>query len=183
LRRNTQSYSPHPQRKEKMAAEEWRPVVGYEGHFEVSSLGRVRSVKHKPYKVFKLQPLRTEYLQVCLSKGNVRRSKSVHQLVAQAFIPNPENKPQINHKNGIPSDNRVGNLEWATAYENMQHAWKTKLIDNFGERNPLAKLNTEKVRLIRILQHTIDRPTLARLFGVDISNIGYVVKGITWKHV
>lgn len=178
--------------------EEWKSVIGYEGHFEVSNLGRVRSIKwtktprfpsrikKRKYigpRVFKPQPARGGYLQVCLSKDNHRHSYSLHRLVAAAFIPNPEGKPQVNHKNSDRSDNSVTNLEWVTPLENMQHGAAYGNIDNRGEKNTLSKLTREDVRKIRFLYPMLTQYKLAKLFGVDVSNIGYIVNRVTWIHV
>lgn len=102
-----------------MDEEVWKPVVGYEGLYEVSSKGRVRSLpfKHSNCKVLKLTQRNNGYLFLTLSKNRVQKPHSVHRLVAMAFIPNPDNKPTVNHKNEIRTDNRVENLEWATYYE------------------------------------------------------------------
>lgn len=99
--------------------EVWKPIIGYEGLYEVSSKGRVRSLpfKHSRCKILKLVPKKKGYLFLTLSKNGVQKPHSVHRLVAMAFIPNPENKPTVNHKNEIRTDNRVENLEWATYYE------------------------------------------------------------------
>lgn len=122
--------------------EEWRPVVGFEDDYEVSSEGNVRSVdrirKHIHWKTgkettYKLKgrlkkPLDSwdGYLETHLqhTENGVSRNyyARIHRLVAEAFIPNPENKPQVNHKNGNKKDNRVDNLEWVTEAENTQHA-------------------------------------------------------------
>lgn len=115
--------------------EVWQDVDGYEGLYQVSNLGRVKSLKRidtKPYKdgfrthivnerILKPFATRTGYLLVKLTKDKKEKSYQVHRLVAIAFIPNPENKPQINHKNGKREDNNLLNLEWVTASENARH--------------------------------------------------------------
>lgn len=105
-------------------SEVWKPVVGYEGLYEVSNIGRVRSINfHNSGKAKVMRPsLNTwGYLIVDLRKNNKRHSYTVHRLVAFAFIPNPDNLPEINHKNEIKYDNTVENLEWCTRKYNMNY--------------------------------------------------------------
>lgn len=96
--------------------EEWRPVKGYEGLYAVSSLGRVRSLERgttwHDVHVLKQWRLNGEYRQVRLCAGGKFKSYSVHRLVAQAFLPNPDNLPCVNHKDEDPSNNAACNLEW-----------------------------------------------------------------------
>lgn len=114
-----------PFNKEK---EEWKSVVGYEGYYEVSNMGRIRSIR---YGIKNLRLLRSTvgYLQIAFRVKNQIKRSSVHRIVAEAFIPNPENKPFVNHKNSVKSDNRLENLEWVTMSENVKHSY----ID--GKRN------------------------------------------------
>lgn len=118
--------------------EEWRDIKGYEGNYMVSNLGRVKSLVgwngHKYIKRDKiLNPYKQEVGQgyhrsvVKLHKNGKKKDAKVHRLVADAFIPNPENKPNINHKDGNPLNNIVSNLEWCSQKENVTHAIETGL--------------------------------------------------------
>lgn len=100
---------------------EWRKVIGYEDRYEVSDYGEVRNLNSE--RVLKLTTNSKGYAQVHLYCGghDTRKVKSVHRLVAEAFIPNPENKPQIDHINTVRTDNRVSNLRWVTQSENGQN--------------------------------------------------------------
>lgn len=101
--------------------ETWKDIVGFEGHYQVSNTGRVKSLKGGKERVMK--PGNTiKYLLITLSNGSLRKSFGVHRLVGQAFIENPLNKPQINHKDGNKKNNKVENLEWSTALENTLHS-------------------------------------------------------------
>ena len=115
-----------------MTEEIWRPVVGYEGLYEVSSYGRVRSVdryvksKSESYRLTKGKVLsgsitKDGYVRCLIKVNGVGRSYFAHRLVAETFIPNPDNLPQINHKDEDKRNNRVDNLEWCTAKYNMNY--------------------------------------------------------------
>lgn len=135
--------------------------------YYVTDTGDIYSRKHsRTSRIKKLAQMKSKsgYLFLTLCLNGVRQQKRVHRLVAEAFIPNPENKPQINHKNGIRDDNRIENLEWCTPSENILHAyrviktahsphyWKGK----FGENNPTHK------KVLQIKNNTI----VAKFYGL-----------------
>lgn len=122
--------------------EVWKDVLGYEGLYQISDQGRVFSVRRG--KLRKLNDTGRGYKQVALLKQGSREHTLVHRLVAEAFIPNPENKPQINHINGDKSDNRVENLEWCTMSENLYH--RHRVLNQPGCRSrPVVCTNTGEV--------------------------------------
>lgn len=108
----------------------WKPVVGYEGLYEVSSLGRAKWLKHN--KILKPFLMQKRYLMVNLSKEWIVKNITIHRMVVKAFIPNPKNKPQVNHKNWIKTDNRLENLEWCTSSENHLHSYHELWIDKYS---------------------------------------------------
>ena len=97
--------------------EEWRAVPGYEGLYEVSNIGNVRNVRRN--KLLRLLKTNNGYIRVFLCKNGIKTGFQVHRLVAQAFLPNPDNLPQINHKDEDKTNNNVTNLEWCTAKYNI----------------------------------------------------------------
>lgn len=118
-----------------MQDEIWRPVVGYEDCYEVSNLGRLRTVGHiieysdgrrrhvRGGRIISYgKPKSNGYYIKCLQMGSTKKYVTIHRLVATAFIPNPDNLEQVNHKNGVKTDNRASNLEWVSRSENSIHS-------------------------------------------------------------
>lgn len=108
----------------------WKAVPGYEGKYEASNKGEVRSLNYRGTGQAKvLKPLTSGkgYLMVGLCKNGRMHWEKIHRLVAILFVPNPENKPQVNHLDGVKTNNQASNLEWATGGENLAHAYKTGL--------------------------------------------------------
>lgn len=116
------------------------------------------------------------YTRVNLSKDGKQTVIRIHRLVAEAFIPNPDNKPCINHKNGIKSDNGVGNLEWCTYSENNKHAYYIGLKAK-GENHYLAKLSNKQVKEIREIRAStnISQSKLGLIYGVSREHIRDIV--------
>lgn len=167
---------------------EWRPVIGYEGLYEVSSTGQVKRVawacNSKPGRILKNQ-LKRGYHQVGLYLDGALKWHAVHKLVAEAFI---EPKPpglQINHKDGSKTNNSPENLEWVTCKENMRHRIDVLHKHTKGERNNHAKLTERQVKEIRALyaegNHTQAR--IAKMFDVCLLTINKIIRRVYWTHI
>ena len=180
----------------------WKPIPNYEGLYEVSSLGKIKSlgktyaercysktvVKMSLPKIVSQRYTTDGYLRLALIKNGKKKYFSVHRLVAQAFIPNPDNKPQINHINGIKDDNRVENLEWVTSKENTVHAHKMGLCGINGMSKQVAQLDKDG-NIIAVYEST-RQATIALGKNPQNSNIcaicrkGYgTVAGYGWKFI
>lgn len=182
---------------ENLENEVWKPVVGYESQYQVSNLGRVKSKgfnydsknNHRcvVYPKFLSLVKSARYLSVTLTDNKKHKTIKVHRLVCQAFLPNPENKPQINHINGIRYDNRVENLEWCTAKENIKHAIENGLRANLkGEQLTQSKLKEYEVREIKKLLSMGHRPIdifNSKKFSCKYYTFVQINSGKIWKHI
>lgn len=171
--------------------EVWHTLI-YQGNkyknFEISNKGNLRNVVTGT--AYKKYINHQGYYQVCVSLGSKIDKKvfKMHRCVAESFIPNPDNKPTINHIDGNKLNNNVDNLEWATYAENTQHAYKNGLASAIkGENNYFAKLTNEQVKYIRNNYIFRDKEfgccALAKKFGVNHSKISDVVHYKSYKDV
>lgn len=168
----------------------WKDVVGYEGLYEVSNVGRVRSnhVSMRRTSEFLKDANIRGYRMVMLCKGDGSKPKSalIHRLVAIAFLGMPPavHRPTVNHKNLNKADNRVENLEWLSQVDNCKHA--APLIPRRkGEQTPVHKLTDEQVLSIRerYVPFEVSLNMLAREFGVSQQTIHAIIHKRKWKHL
>jgi hypothetical protein len=167
-------------------SEIWRPVVGYEDYYSVSSLGRVRRDKGgrgaSAGRILR-QSTSDGYRYVQLCRKDIKRKLAVHFLVTSAFLgPKPRGKFP-NHKNLDRGDNKVGNLEWLTRKQNAQHALangRTNGRPMYGEQNGRAVLTERQIEHIRRLKSIVGQRVLAELLGVSKSLIQKIHQGKLW---
>jgi hypothetical protein len=156
--------------------EEWRPVVGFEGTHEVSSLGRVRSLLSN--KV--LKPIKHTGGYRCVSPCG-KRHRTIHSLVAAAFIGPRPHGLDINHIDGDKTNNAAVNLEYVTRKENMQHARRTGLWENAGENNGRATATNEQVRkAYELVKGGMPRNEAAAAAGIATHVVSAAVLGKHW---
>ena len=156
----------------------WKYISGYGEDYQVSNLGRVRSLKRKNIKIMNIKINRHGYCTVYLTKNGILKTLTVHRLVAKAFIPNINNKPQVNHIDGNKANNRVENLEWCTNSENQIHAYKNGLNIHSGKSGRLKKkvcqIDLKTGKIINIFNSIAEA---RRSLGVSKDNISQVCNG------
>lgn len=169
----------------------WKDIQGYEGLYQVSNFGRIKSLSRLIFRkngnnystkeiIMTLVFTKNKYLTIKLRKGDSSIRFFIHRLVAKAFIPNPEMKKQINHLDGNKTNNLVSNLVWSTQSENIRHAFENGL--NYrGEDSINAKLTEQQVKYIKHQGGSTSE--LALNFGVSKSTISEIKSGRNWKHI
>lgn len=180
--------------------EQWLPVKGFEGYYEVSDLGRFKSVERdivrhngviekKPNKILKNLYYSNGYIQCMFYVNKKRYTYIAHRVVAEHFIPNPDNLPLVNHKNFRKDDNRVSNLEWCTRSHNVLHMIEGGKHNHRalkGEEHPHTKLTDEDVVYIRNnYKYRKNNDQLYELFKDKIGRSGFdsICYGDSWKHI
>ena len=161
--------------------EQWKDIEGFENYM-VSSLGRFYSKKRD--KIMKPTPDNKGYLRISFYEYGKSHTKKVHRLVAEAFIENPNNLPQVNHKNEDKLDNRVENLEWVDNGENQKHAIEHNLKRIVsGEEHYMCKLSDKDVEEIRRcykFKHPIyNQVELAKKYGLSQAHISAIIRNKT----
>ena len=165
-----------------------KEIKGYKGLYTVKPNGDIISyVRVSSGKKLKPQKHTHGYRYVTLVKGGEKKNHLIHRLVGEAFIPNPENKRTINHKDGDKTNNHVDNLEWATYSENNQHGIDSGLIgraDLKGSKNSQSKLTENDVRKIHdMLKDGLSYGEIADMYNVTNELIGMINRGQAWTHV
>lgn len=170
--------------------ENWKPVVGFEGWYEVSDRGNLRRLLErdgKPLATPRVLSLAVDgdgYVNTKLSIGGRIFNKKRHTLVAEAFIGVAPRGKQVNHIDGVKTNNHVANLEWVTARENNRHARRTGLVRTLrGGECSWAKLTEDDVRWIRSVRPSLTLSSIAKQLGVSQALIDLVARRKTWKHV
>ena len=176
--------------------EVWKDVPGFEGIYRVSNLGMVRSldrVKKDGRRMYGRirKPHRDScgYMLVQLYKDNEKKHYSIHRLVALAFIPNPDNLPQVNHKDEVRDHNTVDNLEWCTVLYNQNYGHRKERTSSSsrGEKNARAILTEKQVKEIRNTYIPGDKQfgirALSNRYGVKYVTIQKIVQHRIWKHI
>lgn len=171
--------------------EVWKDITGFYGYYQVSNLGNLKSLSRKvKHSSGSLKILKEKisigaldgkgYLIATLSKTNTSTRELMHRLVAKEFLSNDSNLPQVNHKDGIKTNNNVTNLEWCTASYNVQHSFDNKLqIATCGENNHNSKFTQKEVDFIRHIskKHNLTQEFLAEVTGVSSTTIHHILRG------
>lgn len=173
----------------------WKDIQGYEGIYQISNLGRVKSLSRIIFRgrgkhitkdvIIKIYVNNTGYYGVNLNVNKTHKSFLLHRLIAKAFIPNPNNYPCINHIDGNPLNYSISNLEWCTYSQNTTHAYKINRMSQTGLHNNNVKLTEKDVLSIRneYVQNKETLISIAKKYNVYLTCIHKIVNRRTWKHI
>lgn len=149
----------------------WKDIQGFEGYYEISNTGKVRSTSYKGTRILKPAKLKNGYLNVILCINQVKTHKNIHRLVAEAFLPNPNNYATVNHKDKNKENNNIENLEWLSVEEN----------NRYSNKNMLTK---EQVLLIPdLIEKNYSQMDIANLFQTSRRTIQWILQGKHWKNL
>jgi hypothetical protein len=174
----------------------WKTVKDYENIYLVSNTGIIKSVDHlvvhkngrnriQKGRILKTSISKKGYVQVSLSKDNIRFHTGVHRVVAIAFIPNPNNLPEVNHKDGNKLNNEDDNLEWNTGSDNMIHAVLNHLINpNLGEKHHMSKISNKQIINLRNLHKSgLNNKELAKHYYISETAMSNILRKKTYKNI
>jgi len=160
----------------------WKDIPNYEGVYQVSNIGRVKSLKSGEEKLLKPQKHRDGYMQVGLYKEGVGKLFKVHRLVMLAFV--SESDLQVNHINGIKTDNHLENLEYCTGSQNIKHAFNTGLhVPIKGEKHGRSKLTRACVERIKYGHQGMTQKEIAKIYGITQTQVSRIRLGRLWNHI
>lgn len=174
----------------------WKPVKGFELGYEISNHGRLKSISRvvdyglkkaiRPSKILKPRTGKSGYSYTNLSINKIRKTKKIHRLVAEAFLPLINGKINVNHIDGDKLNNKLSNLEWCTSSENTMHAYKLGLKNGVkGEKSHLSKLTKEDVLEIRHIKKTrnLSNQNISEKYNCSCSQIQRIVNRTNWTHI
>lgn len=147
----------------------FKNVQGYEGYYEVSNLGRVRSTSYKGIRYLKPAKMKNGYLNVILCVNQKKVHKNIHRLVAEAFIPNPLNLETVNHKDENKNNNIVSNLEWLSSEDN----------NRYSNKNMLTK--EQVLEIPKLIEKDFSQMDIANYFQVSRRTIQWILQGKHWN--
>jgi hypothetical protein len=153
----------------------WKDIEGYEGLYKISSIGSIANSK----RLLKQQTDSKCYKTIRLFSDGLGKPYFIHRLVAIAFVPNPENKPQVNHIDGVKSNNELINLEWCTAKENINHAMRSGLINMHTNS---AKISMSKANEIRRIYDSgyYTYKSISEMYPISSVMVGHIIRGTHW---
>lgn len=169
----------------------FKDILGYERIYQISNQGRVKSLERphnnggiRKERILKPQVDKGGYYYVILAKNKKRNTYKIHRLVLQGFYPITKLGLEVNHIDGIKTNNRLSNLEWCTKSENIKHAYKIGLKNHQGKNHNQAKLTEENVRqILSLIKMGYGNKFIAEKFNISRGAIGGIKYGTNWKHI
>jgi hypothetical protein len=165
----------------------WKDIEGFEGIYQASSFGNIKSLKRggKLYdRILKPAINHSGYYIVVLCKNGIMYAKILHRIIAKTFIPNPLNKPTVNHINGIKTDNRIENFEWATRKEQSIHSYSKLPNTNQLETHHKAKLKNKDIpKIFEMNKNGVSHKDISKIYNVHPSQICRIINGKRWKQI
>ena len=164
----------------------WKDIKGYDGDYQISNLGRIKSLMFGKEKILKSRKDTNGYYGVVLYKNHKKYSKRIHRLVLENFNPIENmDKLEVNHKDGIKSNNILENLEWCDRLKNERHAYEIGLKNKNGINNPQSKLKNNNIIEIRKLlkENNLTQEEIGKLFGVSKTTISLIKLNKIWVHI